>query len=156
MKIFLGGTCNESTWREKLIPMLKIDYFNPVVEDWTPACMEEEIQQRQLCELCLYVITPKMTGVYSIAEVIDDSNKRPSKTIFVRLLEDENLKFTDGQWRSIGAVADMVKRNGGAAFDNLEDVVEYINNEYNRLKRSDNQYDSHYDYHHRGTLFYKL
>lgn len=156
MKIFLGGTCNESTWREKLIPMLKIDYFNPVVEDWTPACMEEEIQQRQLCDLCLYVITPKMTGVYSIAEVIDDSNKRPLKTIFVRLLEDENLKFTDGQWRSLGAVADMVKRNGGAAFDNLEDVVEYINNEYNRRERSDNQYDSHYDYHHRGTLFYKL
>jgi hypothetical protein len=21
MKVFLGGTCNESTWREKLIPM---------------------------------------------------------------------------------------------------------------------------------------
>lgn len=34
MKVFLGGTCNESTWREKLIPMLKIDYFNPVVKDW--------------------------------------------------------------------------------------------------------------------------
>jgi len=33
MKIFLGGTCNESTWRNRIIPMLEIDYFNPVVDD---------------------------------------------------------------------------------------------------------------------------
>ena len=41
MKIFLGGTCNESTWRDELIPNLTIDYFNPVVKDWTPDCMKE-------------------------------------------------------------------------------------------------------------------
>ena len=34
MKVFLGGTCNESTWRNRIIPMLAIDYFNPVVDDW--------------------------------------------------------------------------------------------------------------------------
>ena len=34
-KVFLGGTCNNSTWREELIPQLKIDYYNPVVKDWT-------------------------------------------------------------------------------------------------------------------------
>lgn len=32
-KVFLGGTCNESTWRDKIIPELLIDYFNPIVED---------------------------------------------------------------------------------------------------------------------------
>ncbi len=26
-KVFLGGTCNDSLWREKLIPMLSIDYI---------------------------------------------------------------------------------------------------------------------------------
>lgn len=40
----LGGTCNESQWREELIPMLSIDYFNPVVPDWTQECMAEEIK----------------------------------------------------------------------------------------------------------------
>ena len=35
-KVFLGGTCNGSTWREELIPILEINYFNPVVSDWTP------------------------------------------------------------------------------------------------------------------------
>jgi hypothetical protein len=32
-KVFLGGTCAETTWRDDLIPKLQIDYFNPVVED---------------------------------------------------------------------------------------------------------------------------
>lgn len=41
MKIFLGGTCCETTWRDELIPYLEkanIEYFNPVVKDWTPEC----------------------------------------------------------------------------------------------------------------------
>jgi len=33
-RVFLGGTCNNSKWRDVLIPRLKIDYFNPVVDDW--------------------------------------------------------------------------------------------------------------------------
>lgn len=127
MKVFLGGTCNESTWREGLIKALKIGYFNPVVDDWTPNCMAEEIKQREECDFCLYVITPKMTGVYSIAEVVDDSNKRPMKTIFCVLPTDENLSFTDGQMKSLNQVGKMVKVNGGNWFGDLLTVAEFLN-----------------------------
>jgi len=128
MNVFLGGTCNESTWREELIGLLKIDYFNPIVDDWTPDCMEEEIKQRGQCDYCLYTITPKMTGVYSIAEVVDDSNKRPAKTIFCVLSEDDNKFFTIGQVRSLKSVADMVKKNGAKVLYSLYDVAEFLNN----------------------------
>lgn len=127
MKVFLGGTCNESDWRNRIIPMLEVGFFNPVVDDWTPDCMAEELRQREECDVCLYVITPKMTGVYSVAEVIDDSNKRPARTVFVRLRDDGDEKFTDGQWRSLGAVAQMVERNGGTAFDSLKSAALHIN-----------------------------
>jgi hypothetical protein len=127
MKVFLGGTCNDSTWRNQIIPMLHMEFFNPVVADWTPACMAEELRQREECDVCLYVVTPKMTGVYSIAEVVDDSNKRPERTVFVRLRDDGDLKFTDGQWKSLGAVAQMVMRNGGVAFDSLRSSAQHIN-----------------------------
>ena len=110
--MFLGGTCNESKWRENLIKLLKIDYYNPVVPDWTPECMAEEIKQRKLCDYCLYVITPKMTGVYSIAEVIDDSNKKPDKTIFCILEKDEKKTFDKGQLKSLDSVGRMVNGNG--------------------------------------------
>ena len=125
-KVFLGGTCNESTWRDELIKMLEIDYFNPVVDDWTPECMAEEIRQRKLCDYSLYVITPAMTGVYSIAEVVDDSNKRPEKTIFCVLNADGGA-FSDGQMRSLDSVGKMVERNGSTFSTSLTEVARYLN-----------------------------
>ena len=110
-KVFLGGTCNDSTWRDDLIPKLKIDYFNllpkkplplgrgqftPVVDDWNKEAQQEEIKERKNSDYVLYVITPKMSGVYSIAEVVDDSNKRPEKTLFCVLNIDDENEFTVG------------------------------------------------------------
>jgi hypothetical protein len=132
IKVFLGGTCNESNWRSVLIDFLKIDYFNPVVDDWTPECMEEEIKQREECDYCLYVITPLMAGVYSIAEVVDDSNKRPERTLFcVVSLEtkgNEVLTFTEGQTRSLEQVKKMVGNNGARVFETLCGVATFLNN----------------------------
>jgi len=127
MKVFLGGTCNESTWREKIIPMLTVDYFNPVVDDWTSEHQARETEERKTCDICLYVITPKMTGCCSIAEAVDDSNKRPEKTVFVVLLEDEGEIFTDGQVLSLGMVAGVVGSNGAQVCRTLEGAAAYIN-----------------------------
>lgn len=126
MKVFLGGTCNGSKWRDKLIPKLKIDFFNPVVDDWTPECQEEEIRQRQNCDYCLYVITPKMTGVYSIAEVVDDSNKRPSKTIFSFILDDGDNSFNKDQVKSLMMVGKMVQDNGGIFVKDFNQILNII------------------------------
>jgi hypothetical protein len=126
-KIFLGGTCNGSKWREELIPLLKIDYFNPVVADWTPECQEREVKERETADYCLYVITPKMTGVYSIAEVTDDSNKRPEKTIFCILETDGDAKFTPAQYKSLIQTAKLVKGNGATIFLTLDTVANYVN-----------------------------
>ena len=124
----MGGTCNESTWRDEIIPKLTINFFNPVVSNWTPECMKEELKQRKECDYVLYVITPKMTGVYSIAEVVDDSNKQPDKTIFCYLTEDKDennnvVKFTNGQMKSLEQVAAMVKNNGGTICKNLTTLL---------------------------------
>lgn len=55
-----------------LLEKADYDYFNPVVDDWTEECYQEELFQRNICDHCLYVITPLMTGTYSIAEAVDD------------------------------------------------------------------------------------
>jgi len=122
-KCFLGGTCNESTWRDELIPQLEIDYFNPVVDDWTPECQEEEVRQRKTCDYVLYVITSEMQGVYSIAEVVDDSNKQPEKTVFC-FLEDG---FDEGQIKSLKQVAKMVEENGATVLSSLKEIADYLN-----------------------------
>ncbi len=130
-KVFLGGTTNNSNWRGLLIKKLKIDYFNPVVKDWNEEAQKEEFKQRKNCDYVLYVITPKMEGVYSIAEAVDDSNKRPKKTIFAYLLEDDGKNFLKHQIKSLDMVGKMVEENGAKWFKSLEEISDYLNFEKN-------------------------
>jgi len=128
-KVFLGGTCNGSVWRDDVIKKLKINYYNPVGEEWTPEMMQEELKQRAECDFCLYVLTPKMEGFYSVAEVVDDSNKRPKKTLFCYVNKDEGTTFSDVQIRSLEQVKKMIKENGGACFDTLKEVTDFLNHQ---------------------------
>ena len=126
MKVFLDGTCNESRWRNRMMIFLSdegLEWFNPVVDDWNDEAQKNELRERKECDFCLYTITPKMIGVYSIAKVIDDSNKRPEKTVFVRLRDDEKQRFNKSQWISLSAVARMVKDNGGQTFTDLKSAA---------------------------------
>lgn len=145
IKVFLGGTCegcypesewnNEELdfskdWRKKLVAMLNLDlveYFNPVVNNWNDEAQQKEIEYRKNCDICLYAITNEIKGVYSIAEIIDDSNKRPDKTIFCNLygnIDDINVQMI----KSLDATAEMVIRNNGLVMRDLKNVAIYINN----------------------------
>lgn len=126
-RVFLGGTCNNSKWRSLVKKALEIGYFDPVVEDWTEECKEEELKQREECDYCLYVITPRMKGVYSIAEAVDDSNKRPEKTLFCILRFDEEFCFDKQEYNSLKEVRNLVERNGAKVFKNLSEVVTFLN-----------------------------
>ena len=126
-KVFLGGTCNGSQWRDILKPKLTIDYYDPVVPHWSEEAYQRELIEREECDYCLYVITPKMTGFYYIAEVIDDSNKRPNKTVFCTIDKDDDLMFSKKQVNSLLAVGRMVHNNGGHWLINLDDVALFLN-----------------------------
>ena len=134
MKVFLGGTCAESKWREKLIPLLKCDYFNPVVEDWTPECQEIEEKEKKICDYHLYVITPKMKGVFSIAEAVNDSKDLKDKCIFCITREDDDREWEKGEFKSLCAVSNMVTNNGGVVFGSLNDIADYLNEKYDKLQ----------------------
>jgi predicted ferric reductase len=110
---------------EEIIPLLtkyNIEYFNSVVDNWNEECYKEELRQRNICDFNLYVITSEMTGVYSIAEVIDDSNKKSRRTIFC-FLEDG---FDESQIKSLDKVGKMVETNGGIYFKSLDSVANYL------------------------------
>ena len=87
---------------------------------------EEEIKQRQICDFCLYVITPSMTGVYSIAEAVEDSIKRPNSTVFCYTNYD-GKKFSKEQIKSLKQVGIMIEKNGAKSFNDLDDVCMYLN-----------------------------
>lgn len=131
MRVFLGGTCNNSDWREKLIPLLEecnIDYFNPVVDDWNDSAKAMEELAKKECDVHLYTITPLMTGVYSIAELVHDSVKDDEYVvIFTILTKDGDLEFDTGQLKSLEAVSDLLKPYGVLTVrDDLDKLVKCL------------------------------
>lgn len=110
--IFLGGTCGNSDWREKLIPFLKqneFKYFNPVVDDWTPECQAEENRIKDDPNTVnLFVITSDMIGVYSIAEAVDCAHKNPRQTVF----KFDPEGFNGAQVKSLMAVENLLSSIG--------------------------------------------
>lgn len=125
MKVFLGGTCGDSTWRDELIPRLTIESYNPVVPNWTPECAAEEIRQRENCDICLYVITPDAPSVYSIAEIADDSNKRPHKTVV--FIYDPHGVYSPKEFKHLSKVMELAQRNGALYPSTWEELIRTLN-----------------------------
>ena len=122
-KVFLGGTCNESTWRNELIPLLEkagVEYFNPVVDNWTPECQEEEYRQKEICDVHLYLITKKMKGVFSIAEAVASCQFKDKEVLFA--FADFDGKFDAAEKKSLEAVGHLIARLGGVYMPDLEDI----------------------------------
>jgi hypothetical protein len=121
--LFLGGTCNGSVWREKLIPLLdyeKIPYFNPVVDNWDEEAIEREIFIKSVpTTVELYVISKEISGYFSIAEAVDSSNKKPEKTIFVYLKEG----FNDSQIKSLNEIKKVIEENGAYTANSLNEIA---------------------------------
>lgn len=120
MKIFLGGTCNNSTWRDKLIPLLEdigMNYFNPIVGNLTYEDIIKENKEKEICDINLFIISPLMDGVYPIAEIVDLSNKSSYKVLFVIANEDIKedgsiIKFDNAQYKSLSNTVKLVQNNG--------------------------------------------
>jgi hypothetical protein len=128
-KVFLGGTCNGSLWRDGFQKGLNIKYFNPVVKEWTEEAKIEEDKEKDRCKLAVYVITPKMKGFYSIAEVMDDCHNKKKKTYFCYLPEDEGLVFDPVQLKSLRAVGQLVEKAGGKWAKDLDELLNLLNSE---------------------------
>ena len=148
MKVFLGGTCPGWKWRDQLQLLLNCEYYNPIVKNWSEEDRLREIYERETSDYVLYGITNDIKGVYSIAEVVDDSNKRPNKTIFLNLYTENHAKFDKQMYRSLEAVGKLLESNGARVFRSIEDVANFLNLEQQLYAPSDSElnYDDGYEY----------
>lgn len=124
-KVFLGGTTANTTWRDELIPLLEVDYYNPVVTIWNHNCVVEENKQKEECNIHLYVINSRMRGIYSIAEMIESSMRGDKKVIIS--LDDHG--FTGAMILSFNEVLKMAARYGASVYRNIsiEELAKEIN-----------------------------
>merc|ERR1712166_1891 len=70
--VFLGGSCNPTTWRrDTAIPQLEAagtTYYNPQVDDWSPDLVEIEAQAKQHANILLFVIDAQTRALASMLE----------------------------------------------------------------------------------------
>lgn len=71
-QIFLGGSCNPTTWRQSVaIPYLEsngITYYNPQVDNWTPELVKTERHAKQNAQVLLFVLDEQTRSTVSLVE----------------------------------------------------------------------------------------
>lgn len=130
--VFLGGTVNDSTWRDQLIALLTVAYFNPVVKDWTEEHAARENQAKGIADVNLFVLTPKQHGFYVPLEMgvmaCESRDDPEMKVVIVFLNEDAGEVFSEAQQKSNVQMRELLLKNQNVEiFDNLEDTAKYIN-----------------------------
>ena len=116
--IFLGGTWNNDSWREKFISLWNkndnkktkdIKFFDPIVPNWTIECKKKENDIKSNSILNLFVITPNQKGYFSFAEIADCIHY--SKVYFAIL--DEYEQFDKQTIDSFNDIGELVESHGG-------------------------------------------
>lgn len=109
--LFLGGSCGDTTWREKLIPKLEsvgLKYFNPVVEDWNEEAQKAEEYAINYSDTILMLISPRTSSIYSLYELAKYTSTN-RKVIFTYLDEDEDKSFTTHEIKALRKIKSDLK-----------------------------------------------
>ncbi|CAI5725130.1 unnamed protein product [Peronospora destructor] len=73
--IFLGGSCNPTTWRDDVaMPMLDaahVRYFNPQVDEWFEELIEVETRVKEIAQIMLVVVDKLTRCLVSINEAVE-------------------------------------------------------------------------------------
>lgn len=130
--VYLGGTCANSEWREKLaVPAFEdsgVTYYNPYLNKWSTRYIAREAAMKDRCRVLLYVITNDSRGISSMLEaayyyglgckVILCIMKIESDRINNEILSETAKKDYN---RARTYLEEITK--GGSLFNNVEDAV---------------------------------
>lgn len=128
----LFGTCGNSQWRkapEEKLKGLGIEFFDPVVANWTPECAEKEAKHLKNDRALLFVVTSETEAYGSLAETgwAELSTKANGRKAFF-VLEDykEVDKPVDPKHaanRARKLVKAHAKENGASVYSNIDEAM---------------------------------
>ena len=121
--VFLGGTCENSGWRDRFPKNSFLDrFFNPVVSNWNIEHQLNELEEKALSNIHFYHINSEMAGIYSIvAEIIESCFVAKKVVIYINF-----DGFSEGQKRALKAVENMAQNHGAIICDSFDDAVSKI------------------------------
>lgn len=148
-QLFLGGSCNPTTWRKDIaIPLLAaagIPFFNPQVEDWSArdkelkengvvgGMTEFEATEKEASELLLFVIDGQTRAIASMIEVTEYVTKGRAVVLVVKNIVDgteiAGSAITGAELKDLNRarayLLDVAKRHSTPVFESEEEAVEY-------------------------------
>ncbi len=124
--VFLGGTSTGYDWRKDLIGLLNVNFFNPLVDDWTEEDAKKENIAKGEATMQAYCITPHAIGSYSVAELTASAILNGERTV-VLFMDTEDAQFDEHQKKSNTQIKALVEKHSGKVVDDLEEMAKYIN-----------------------------
>eukprot|EP00116_Pleurobrachia_bachei_P003567 sb/3463829/ len=95
--VFLGGSCNPTTWRgDIVIPMFQdrhIDFYNPQVDEWTEALVQAEAKAKEQAQLLFFVLDNQTRALASIMEACYFLGTRKPLTLIVKEYDGPGNKW---------------------------------------------------------------
>lgn len=137
--VFLGGSCNPTTWRHDVaIPFFKhnsITFYNPQVNNWRPELLEIEDQAKQTAEILFFVVDNQTRSTASMVEaaylagcgrqlILVIKKFEPPVVIYGEKLTDREL---DDLERSHAYLADLVERMSIPVFGDIQTALQCTN-----------------------------
>jgi hypothetical protein len=135
MRLFLGGSCDPTTWRADIaIPLLEkagVSYYNPQVPVWSPELVTTEATAKDEAEALLFVIAGRTRAIVSMVEateymctgrpvwlVVEDI---PNGTVIAgKLITDRELRDLNNAREYL---RDVARRNHVDVYSDVETAV---------------------------------
>lgn len=110
-RVYLGGSCGQTTWREKIaIPLLQkanLEYINPQLQPraWSEDHEPVEIADKATCDVMLWVITADTRAATSVAEAVFYIAEKRPLALALSMLSTKST--VDGKYLSAWEVDDL-------------------------------------------------
>uniref|UniRef100_A0A8D8V1G7 EF-hand domain-containing protein n=1 Tax=Cacopsylla melanoneura TaxID=428564 RepID=A0A8D8V1G7_9HEMI len=135
-QIFLGGSCNPTTWRQdEAIPLLNdrgITFYNPQVAHWRHELIEKEHQAKQNASVLFYVIDNKTRNVVGIIEAANFAGSSRKLVLVVNAYNGDGHRIngesiSDQELidlrKSLDLLKELMERQGIPTFENIPIAV---------------------------------
>ncbi|XP_016656061.1 uncharacterized protein LOC100161026 isoform X3 [Acyrthosiphon pisum] len=148
--VFLGGSCNPTTWRQDLaIPYLQdagVSFYNPQVDHWSQDLIEIEHAAKESATILFYVIDSQTRNVVSDIETANFAGNHnnlvlvihPQDAIAGSVVAGEPISFREAEdiREALTTLHKIAANQGTLVFDN---IPEALNNVIQILKDKNRQ-----------------
>lgn len=138
--VFLGGSCNPTTWRKDLaIPYLQdagVSFYNPQVDHWSQDLIEIEHAAKESSAILLYVIDSQTRNVVSDIETANFAGNHknlvlvihPQDAIAGSVIAGEPISYSEAEdiREALTMLHKIAVNQGTPVFDNIPEALNNI------------------------------